>query len=125
MLRVSRFFHHRPSCLFFLLPKLIFCLQPILFRMSVDSAAFEENLVGAPLDLILRWPARGGCSFPEYNALHSRCVFFLCRTFRHGYLLREGRESTIGGNSLLRFTSSPASCWHRRGWALATRFARG
>jgi hypothetical protein len=53
MLRVSWFFHHRPSCLSFLSAKLIFCLQPILFGMAVDTAAFEENLVGAPLDLIL------------------------------------------------------------------------
>src|SRR4029077_11418648 len=100
------------------------CLQPILFGMAVGTASFQENLVGAPLDLTLRWPARSGRSFSEDDALHSRCVLFLYRAFRHGYLLREGRESTVGGNSLPCITSSPASWCHRRTWALATRFVR-
>src|SRR5713101_2013088 len=124
MLRVCRFFHHRLLRLSFLSSKLIFCLQPILVGMAVVTAAFQENLVGAPLDLNLRWPARSRCSFSEDDALHSRCVLFLYRAFRHGCLLRESRESNVGGNYLPCITSSRASWWHRRAWALATRFVR-
>src|SRR4026209_213560 len=124
MLRVSRFFHHRPSCLSFLSAKLIFFLQPILFGMAVRTTAFEENLIGALLNLTLRWPPRSRRSFSEDDTLHFRCVLFLCRAFRHGYLLYEGRESTVGGNSLLYTTSSPAPWPHRRNRAPRPPFSR-
>ena len=109
MMSFSRFFHPSVPNLFVSLTKFSLGLQPVLHLTSFRSTTFEVDFVGSPFD-ILTCGFRSRCgSFPLGGLANGLRPRFLGFTLRHGCLLDEGHELTVGGSlHRLRIISSAA-----------------